>query len=237
MHYFKKQMLTILLIMPLFIANSLQANVSEFDNASLWLPKAYETHSDKLKDAAIAIKATEKCHRLLSGKLLEGKSSPEHLIFTFRCRTIERFSFSVEFDDNTKEIYDPYEPIRLKEEQDRLLKEKQDQEQEQELKEQEEELKEQQEQQRLQEELERKQQEKANCQKAMNNRIKEFKEPIFIKDSFTGPISEDNIIFYQWLFDSKSSKNEPLYYQIVCKVVSENDYRLKVTPRAKAFED
>jgi len=104
----------------LFMAQRLRAHESWPDNASLWLPKAYESHFEKLKHAAIVIKETEKCHRLLSGKLLEGRSKPEHLIFTFRCRTIERYSFSIEFDNNTQQITDPYE---LREEQARLLKE------------------------------------------------------------------------------------------------------------------
>jgi hypothetical protein len=106
------------------MAQRLSANEFWPDNASLWLPKAYESHFEKLKHAAIVIKETEKCHRLLSGKLLEGRSKPEHLIFTFRCRTIERYSFSIEFDNNTQQITDPYE---LREEQAHLLKEQEKQ--------------------------------------------------------------------------------------------------------------
>lgn len=206
----------------MFMAHSLDA--SELDNASLWLPKAYESHSAALKSAASVIKETEKCHRLLSGKLLEGKSNPDHLVFTFRCRTIERYSFSVEFDNNTQQIIDPYDPFARKEEQERLL-----------IEEQARLLKEQKEQERLQKELDRQQQEKANCQKAMNKRIDEFKEPKIIKNSLSGPITKNNMIIYGLFFDSNSSKNQTLFYKIECKILADDDYQLKVKPRAKAM--
>jgi hypothetical protein len=208
------------------MAHSLCA--SELDNASLWLPKVYESHFSSLKSAASAIKETEKCHRLLSGKLLEGKSNPDHLVFTFRCRTIERYSFSVEFDNNTQQIIDPYDPFARLEEEERLRLE----EQARLLKEQARLLKEQE---RLQKELDKKQQEETNCQKAMNKRIDEFKEPKIIKDSLSGPIAKDNMIIYGLFFDSKSSKNKTLFYKVECKILADNDYQLKVKPRAKAM--
>jgi hypothetical protein len=208
------------------MAHSLCA--SELDNASLWLPRVYESHFSSLKSAASAVKETEKCHRLLSGKLLEGKSNPDHLVFTFRCRTIERYSFSVEFDNNTQQIIDPYDPFARLEEEERLRVE----EQARLLKEQARLLKEQE---RLQKELDKKQQEEANCQKAMNKRIDEFKEPKIIKDSLSGPIAKDNMIIYGLFFDSKSSKNKTLFYKVECKILADNDYQLKVKPREKAM--
>jgi hypothetical protein len=208
------------------MAHSLCA--SELDNASLWLPRVYESHFSSLKSAASAVKETEKCHRLLSGKLLEGKSNPDHLVFTFRCRTIERYSFSVEFDNNTQQIIDPYDPFARLEEEERLRVE----EQARLLKEQARLLKEQE---RLQKELDKNQQEEANCQKAMNKRIDEFKEPKIIKDSLSGPIAKDNMIIYGLFFDSKSSKNKTLFYKVECKILADNDYQLKVKPREKAM--
>jgi ABC-type phosphate transport system auxiliary subunit len=240
MLYSKIQFSTILLITQIFMAHSLCA--SELDNASLWLPKFYESHFSSLKSAASTIKETEKCHRLLSGKLLEGKSNPDHLVFTFRCRTIERYSFSVEFDNNTQQIIDPYDPFARIEEEERLRVEEQLRllkEQARLLKEQALLLKEQErlqkEQERLQKELDKKQQEEANCQKAMNKRIDEFKAPKIIKDSLSGPIAKDNMIIYGLFFDSKSSKNKTLFYKVECKILADNDYQLKVKPRAKAM--
>ena len=222
MRYYRIQFSTIFLITQIFVAHSLCA--SELDNASLWLPKAYESHFASLKSAASVIKETEKCHRLLSGKLLEGKSNPDHLVFTFRCRTSERYSFSVEFDNNAQQIIDPYDPFARLEAQERLR-----------IEEQARLLKEQEEQERLQKELDKRQQEKANCQKAMNKRIDEFKEPNIIKDSLFGPMTKDNIIIYGLFFDSKSSTNKTLFYKIECKIIADNDYQLKVKPRAKAM--
>lgn len=213
-------------IASLLMAQSLSANEPKLDNASLWLPKAYESHLNKLIRAAIVIKETEKCHRLLSGKLIEGRSKSDHLIFAFRCRTIERYSFSIEYDNNTQQIKDPYEPFRLREVQARLLKEDQER-----L------LNEQKEQQLLQKELDREQQEKAACRLAMKQRIDEFNKPKIIKDSLAGPIIEDNVTIYKLVFDSLSSKNKPLYYKIECKVMTDNDYQLRVSPRAKAWSE
>lgn len=207
------------------MAHNLSASELGLDNVSLWLPKAYESHYEALKSAASVINETEKCHRLLSGKLLEGKSNPDHLIFTFRCRTIERYSFSVEFDNNTQKITDPYEPFARLEEQERLL-----------VVEQERLLKEQEQQVRMQKELDRKEQEKVLCQKMMYKRIKEFKGPEIIKKSLSGPIAKDNTILYRLFFDSKSSKDKTLFYKVECKIVADNDYQLKVSPRAKAMK-
>jgi len=195
------------------MAQRLSASESWPDNASLWLPKAYKLHFEKLLHAAIVIKETEKCHRLLSGKLLEGRSKPEHLIFTFRCRTIERYSFSIEFDNKTQQIADPHEPFRLREAQARLIKE----------------------QQLFQKELDRKQQEKASCLVVMKRRMQEFKAPKVIKDSLSKAIVEDDVIIYRLNFDSISSKNETLYYKVECKVMADNTYQLRVSPRAKAW--
>ena len=214
----------VLLIVTVLMAQGLGANESELDNASLWLPKAYNTHLKKLKQAAIFVKDTEKCHRLLSGKLLEGRSTPDQLVFTFRCRTIERYSFSIEFDDNTRQITDPYEPFRLREEKAQRLKEAQQRLLNQKIK-----------QQHLQKELDRRQQERGDCLLAMQQRIKEFNQPNVINDSLSESIVGNGISAYRLDFDSMSSKKKRLHYKVECKVIADNDYQLRASPRAKAW--
>jgi hypothetical protein len=214
----------VLLIVTVLTAQGLRANEPELDNASLWLPKAYSIHFKKLNQAAIFVKDTEKCHRLLSGKLLEGRSKPDQLVFTFRCRTIERYSFSIEFDDNTRQITDPYEPFRLREEQARRLEEAQQRLLNQKIK-----------QQLLQKELDRRQQERADCLLAMQQRIKEFNQPNVINDSLSESIVGNGISTYRLDFDSMSSNKKRLYYKVVCKVVADDDYQLRASPRAEAW--
>ncbi len=203
MYYTKK----LLFIAALCSFNPVSANDALLDNANLWLPAYYQSYLGDLKNAAAAVKKTEKCHRLLSGKLIEGRSSLDHLIFSFRCRTQERYSFSVEFDNNTQLISDPYDPFARKKEENRLRKER-----------------------------ERVQRYKEICTQEMKNRINEFKRPKILKDNnLDSPLVKDGMTVYKLSFDSMSSKNKTLLYKIECKVISDNDYQIKVSPRAEAM--
>ena len=176
------------------------------DDASLWLPTRYQAHFEALKSAALTVKATEKCHHLLSGKLLTSRSSPEHLIFSFRCRTQERYSFSVEFDNNTQLISDPYDPFELKKEQNRLRRERQ-----------------------------KAKRYKDICQQAMEERIEEFREPVILDINPVGPLVESGRTIYSLSFDSISSKDKTLHYKVQCKIKNDNDYQMKVSPRAEVM--
>ena len=69
----------------------------------------------------------------------------------------------------------------------------------------------------------------------MKRRIDKFKAPIIIKDRLSGAIIEDDMIIYRLFFDSMSSKNKILYYKVKCKLVTDNDYHLRVSSRAKAW--
>ena len=203
MYYIK----ILLFIVSLYSANFASANNPLLDNANLWLPTHYQSYLDDLKNAAAAVKETEKCHRLLSGKLIEGRSSPEHLIFSFRCRTEERYSFSVEFDNYTKLIKDPYDPFALKKEENRLRKER-----------------------------ERVQRYKEICQQEMKKRIGEFKKPKVLKNGKADtPVIKDGMTIYSLSFDSMSTKNKTLLYKVECRVIGDNDYQIKVSPRAEAM--
>lgn len=199
----------VLLFVASLCANNLVvASNPLLDNASLWLPKLYQPYLDDLTSAAIEVKETEKCHRLLSGKLIEGRSNPDHLIFSFRCRTQERYSFSVEFDNNTRLISDPYDPLALKQEEDRLRKEQ-----------------------------ERVKAYKEICQQEMKKRIEDFKQPTIISSNESdSPFVKDGITTYRLSFNSVGSKNKVLFYKIACKVMGDGDgYQIKVSPRVEAM--
>ena len=217
-------LVTLVFILCLFTTRSWSASEPAPYEAQLWLPKAFESSFKELKSAAVVVNKTEKCHQLLSGKLLESRSEPDGLIFTFRCRTKERYSFSVEFNNNTQQIADPYEPFRLREEQAKLLK-----------KEQTRLLNKQKEQQLLQNELDREKQLKAACFSAMKQRIDEFRQPQIIEEILFVNTSDEGEATYGLAFDSISSKNKSLYYKVECKVVKGEDHQMRVSPRAEAW--
>jgi len=203
--YYRK---ILLFIASLCSFNFVVASDSLLDNASLWLPKLYQPYLDDLTSAAVEVKETEKCYRLLSGKLIEGRSNPDHLIFSFRCRTQERYSFSVEFDNNTRLISDPYDPLILKQEEDRLRKER-----------------------------ERVKAYKEICQQEMKKRMEDFKQATIVNaNKSDSPFVKDGITTYTLSFNSLSSKNKVLFYKVACKVMSDSDdYQIKVSPRVEVM--
>jgi hypothetical protein len=92
-------------------------------------------------------------------------------------------------------------------------------------------------QQLLQEGLDRRQQERTGCLLAMQQRIKEFNQPNIINDSLSESIVGNGISTHRLHFDSMSSKKKRLYYKVECKVIADNDYQLRASPRAKVWSE
>ena len=104
---------------------------TRFSGVDLWLPKSYQHLYLKLLDAADAAQSDEYCKKLVSGYLLEKKSTNKHPIFEFRCKTQDKKAIKLEVDGLSLAVKNTYmEKVKLMEQQEKerkeqLLKEKQ----------------------------------------------------------------------------------------------------------------
>ncbi len=64
----------------------LQAQSSKTYQSRLWLPIAYEKEFTRLIEAAKKVDEHEQCHKLVNGTLHESQTTPEQIVFIFRCR-------------------------------------------------------------------------------------------------------------------------------------------------------
>lgn len=80
------------------------SHAEPFADVDLWLPKSYQKHYIKMIAAAEKAQAEPECYRLLTGRIVESRSSQEQLYFQFRCRTEDRVTFPVQVDGNSLEV-------------------------------------------------------------------------------------------------------------------------------------
>lgn len=76
---------------------SVPVNASSLTD-KLWLPISYQSHYNRLLDAAEKVTNLEDCHRFLKGGLAEGASTKQHVVFSLRCRNMQRQTFTVMVD-------------------------------------------------------------------------------------------------------------------------------------------
>jgi hypothetical protein len=71
--------------------------------SKLWLPISYQSHFNRLLDAAEKVDNLEDCHQFVRGTLSEKKSTKQSLVFSMRCRNKDKHTFTlmVRADDLT----------------------------------------------------------------------------------------------------------------------------------------
>ncbi len=195
-----------------------------FADVDLWLPKTYQDHYLRLLDAAEKVEKDPYCHRLLSGGMIEGRSTPEHMYFHFRCRAEDRKTFSIEVDGKTLEMTNVYRKQkeaeqRAEEERQRIAAEAEKAEAD-----------------RLEAERMAKLRGEQSrywkiCRKAMRKRLKLFDNIKVLTKGIPDPIIEGEKFTYIVLFDAENPRKESLHYKVTCDISSLTSHKVAVVSR------
>lgn len=209
-----------------FIAGPLVAS-ERFKGVDLWLPSTYQKHYSKLLGAAEKAKNDPYCFQLLSGRVLESKSTIDHMQFYFRCRAEDRNTFSIQVDGNTLAVTNTYaeqqrkiEEARLADELEaNLAKHLEDAETAK----------------ILAEKVAARRREQSRywsiCRKEMRKRLKTFEKVTILSDSLPEPEVQADQLIYTVLFDSLSQARKTLHFKIVCNISALDYYQVSIKPR------
>ncbi len=195
-----------------------------FADVDLWLPKTYQDHYLRLLDAAEKVEKDPYCHRLISGGMIEGRSTQEHMYFHFRCRAEDRKTFSIEVDGKSLEVTNVYKKQKeaekkAEEERQRLAEEAAKAEAD-----------------RIEaERLAKLRSEQSRywkiCRKAMRKRLKLFNNIKVLTKGIPDPIIEGEKFTYIVLFDAENPKKESLHYKVSCDISSLTEHKVAVVAR------
>jgi hypothetical protein len=228
-----------------------------FAGVDLWLPKVYQDQYMLMLDAAEKAKAAPYCHQLLSGRVVEDRSTIEHLYFHFRCRSDDKTMFSVSVDGKSLAVTNEYGEKRQiietqqKAEEARLQaaaeKAAADEAEAERLR-----IEEEAEQVRIEEErrIAEEEAEKARleaeriaeiqrqqsrywsiCRRAMKKRLASFENVVILAESIPEPIIEDEQFTYNVNFDADSQAKKSLHFKIVCTINGPKEYKVNITAR------
>lgn len=116
------------LFLPLVLVSSLiSPPVLALEMDRLWLPVKYRGHYIKLRDAALAAEATEKCEEVLRATIDRDLSTPEHPYYRILCRQPNHVTYSEIVDGLTmqprSQTVDEPPPETPKEREQRLAEE------------------------------------------------------------------------------------------------------------------
>jgi hypothetical protein len=233
-----------------------------FEGVDLWLPTAYKKQYSTLLDAAEKAKNDRYCFQLLSGGILEAKSTINHMRFNFRCRAEDRKTFSIQVDGNTLAVTNAYAEKQQKIEAAALVEEERKQQQEEERKRQEEERKRQEEEKKQQEEeskyrLIKKQEDEESarvlaskvaarqreqsqywtiCRKIMRKRLRTFDKVTILTDSLPEPVIQADQFTYTVSFNSISPSKKTLHFQVICIISALDYYSVDIKPRKRVSD-
>lgn len=196
------------------IFKSVYASSDRFPGVDLWMPTSYQYHYLALLDAAEKVKVEPYCDEMISGRLLESKSTKDHPIFYFRCRTAERKLFSLHVDGKTMEIKNTYlEKQREKEVRAKAAAEKKEAE-------------------RVQAIREAQKQYWGVCRKQLKKRLKLFNGVNIVSALPPEPeyLSEEELL-YSIDFDALNPAKKALHYRANCKIKGIEDFSVKLKVR------
>jgi hypothetical protein len=210
---------------PMLAVFLVKAEASErFKDVDLWLPKTYQNQYVKLLDAADKAKADPYCHKLLSGRLMESKSTLDHLVFHFRCRAENKRSFSIRVDSKTLAVTNEYgEKQRAIEAAKRAEEERIEAEKAAETV-------------RLeQEELEALREEQSHywkiCRTEMKKRLKLFEGIEILSKIPPEPVIDGRVFKYIVDFDAQSQSKRKIHFRIFCEIKGLEEYKVFVKAR------
>ncbi|MBX2808725.1 MAG: hypothetical protein KTR20_08855 [Cellvibrionaceae bacterium] len=185
-----------------------------FSGVDLWVPTAYQYQFLKLLDAAEKAQAADYCHQLLSGRVLEARSTPEHPIFYFRCRTEERKVFSINVDGITMAVTNTYLE-RQREKQAKMEAEAQQREMA-----------------RLAALRDEQKQYWGICRAAIKKRLSLFKGVDILTPVPPAPeIKNETHLRFILAFDALNPVNKALHYKAICDIKGLEDYSVRLKRR------
>lgn len=203
---------------PLAIASE------RFKGVDLWLPSTYQKQYSKMLEAAEKARSDPYCFQLLSGRILEEKSSVDHMQFYFRCRSESRESFSIQVDGNTLALTNTYAEKQKNKQQaidseNVALKQQQDAEAAR----------------AVAEQVAARRKEQSQywqiCRKEMRKRLKTFEDVTILTESLPEPEIQMDQFTYTVLFDSKSPSKKTLHFQALCTISALDYYSVSIKPR------
>ncbi|MGH1439733.1 MAG: hypothetical protein ACRBBR_06455 [Cellvibrionaceae bacterium] len=210
-----------------FIVGPLHAS-DRFKGVDLWMPTTYQKQYSKLLDAADKAKDDPYCFQLLSGRVLEAKSTIDHMQFYFRCRTEDRDTFSMQVDGNTLAVTNTYGERKRKIEETRLAEEELKKNLVKQLKDAESAK-------MLQEKVAARRKEQSKywsvCRKEMRKRLKSFDKVSILSDSLPEPEVQADQLIYTVLFDSLSPSRKTLHFKIMCNISALDYFDVVIKPR------
>lgn len=197
-----------------------------YKNVDLWLPTAYQEHYDLLYKSAKLADQDPYCDRLLSGRLLESRSTPDKLYFHFRCRASDQSTFSLQIDPQTMVVTNSYGDIKRKLEEEKKAKQAQIEAEKQA------ELDREKERERLRL-IQIQSQYWGICRKSMKERLKYFQKVSILTKLPPEPLIKEDEFTYSVDFDAVSQTQRAIYFTIQCQISNSNDHQIDVFSRGK----
>ncbi|ODS23323.1 hypothetical protein AB835_09595 [Candidatus Endobugula sertula] len=184
-------------------------SASPLSKVDLWLPVSYQHHYNQLLKAAKMVQSNPDCYELFKGTLSEHRSSLEHPIFIFRCRTERREIISVLVDGNTFQVTNLLEKMHRK--------------------------KEKQKQQAREDDIRKKQQEQKKywkiCYQQFKKKTRLFGGLKVLTDLPPVPnISNTGMVRYRINFEAKSLQKKTIRYKAMAKANALDKCEIKIKP-------
>ncbi|WP_439134233.1 hypothetical protein [Pseudomaricurvus sp.] len=179
---------------------------------NLWLPGSYRDLMPKLRASAEKLQATERCDKVLQGKLHASTRDEQNAVFFLVCRDSSRKTFPVLVDANAQEFEFPLtpEPEPEPEPEPRDL------------------------------EAERQayiQRSWASCESMFSHETRFMPKMQLLSEGQVEPLEEDGSLLFVIDFDAENLQGQPLQYRAHCSVADEEAQPvLQIQPRQKALQ-
>lgn len=203
--WFYSRWFILFFVLPVFASE-------RFSHVDLWLPKAYQRQYTHLLKAAEKAETDPYCYRLLSGRLIESLSTADHLFFSFRCRTEENTTFSLQVDGKTLVVTNDYAEKKKALEQRKMDREKE----------------------KVARLLEEQHHYWDICEEKVKEHLERFDKAKILTKLPPKAISKGKFLVFKVDFDAQSQSRRPIHFIIRCDINEQEEHKLKVKRRRVA---
>lgn len=175
----------------------------------LWLPISYQTHFNRLLEASKIASGDPSCYELLKGRLAESRSTKDHLIFKFYCRSENRSIFTILVDSTDLSVTNmPEELARLRKEAKQKARDR---------------------------DLQSRRGEMSKywkmCHKSFKKETRLF-DDVKVQTALPPPseVSPKGNVFYQLTFQAKSLQRKPIIYSVTATVRNWSRCEIDIRP-------